>query len=55
VEVSKNGYIKLNMTHYYVGKFNVATSLYRVLKVTLYFSKNSLEIAIGGLVAAEVL
>ncbi len=48
-----SGCIKLDGTHYYTEKFNVALSLCRVLEITLYFSKSFLEAAIRGLAVAE--
>jgi len=49
VGVRKSRCIELDRTYYYIGKFNIAFSLYRVLGITLYFSKNFSK------VAAEVL
>ena len=42
-------------THCYTEKFNAALSLYRVLEVTLYFSKGFLETAVRGSAVAEAL
>jgi len=49
MQIGKSRCIELDRTHYYTGEFNVALSLYRVLKITLYFSKGFSE------VVAEVL
>ena len=43
MRIGKSGYIESNRTHCYTGKFNVALSLYKVLEVTLYFSKDFSE------------
>ena len=51
----KSGCIELDGTHCYTGKFNAALSLYRVLEVALYFSKDFLEVAAGESAVAEVL
>jgi len=48
VRIRKSKYIKLDRTCCCTGKFNAALSLYRVLRIALYFSE-SLE------AAAEVL
>ena len=53
--MNKSGYVELDVTHYYIRKFNMALSLYRVLEVTLYFSKSFLETAAEEFVAAETL
>jgi len=45
----------LDGTHCYTGKFNAALSMYRVLEVALYFSKDFLEVAAGESAVAEVL
>jgi len=39
----KSGYVKLDKTHCYTGKFNMALSLCRVLEVALYFSESFSE------------
>ena len=44
-QIRKSGCIKLNWTHYYIGKFNTTLSLCGVLEVTLYFSKGFSEAA----------
>ena len=46
--------VELNWTHYCTEKFNVALSLYRVLGVTLYFSKGFLKAAVRGSAVAKV-
>ena len=45
MKIRKNRCIKSNRTHCCIGKFNVALSLYKVLRVTLYFSKDFSETA----------
>ena len=55
MKIGKSRYIKSNRTHCYTGKFNTALSLYKVLEVTLYFSKGFLEAATRGLAVAKVL
>jgi len=45
MRIRKSGYIELDWTRCYVGKFNTALSLYEVLEVALYFSKGFLEAA----------
>ena len=55
MRIEKSRCIELNGTHCYTGKFNVALSLCRVLKVTLYFSKDFSEVAARVLVVAEAL
>ena len=47
--------IKLDRTHCYIEKFNIAFSLYEVLRVTLHFSENFLEATIEESVATEIL
>ena len=54
IRIWKSGYIELNRTHCCIGEFNVTLSLYRVLKVALYFSKDFLEAAAGISAVAEV-
>ena len=44
MRIGKSKYIKLNRTHCYIEKFNMALSLCRVLGVTLYFSKSFLKV-----------
>jgi len=46
VRVQKSRYIKKYETYCYIGKFNIALSLYKVLKVTFYFFENFLEVAV---------
>ena len=41
--IRKSGCIELDRTHCYIGKFNMALSLCRVLEITLYFSKGFSE------------
>ena len=53
MRIRKSGCIELDQTHYCTENFNMALSLYRVLEVTLYFSKGFLEAAAGGLAVAE--
>ena len=48
MKIRKSRYIESNGTHYCIGKFNTVLSLYRVLRVTLYFSESFSEIAVGG-------
>ncbi len=38
VRIRKSRYVESDGTCYYIEKFNMALSLYRVLEVTLYFS-----------------
>ena len=45
VRIRKSKCIELDGAHFYTRKFNVALSLYRVLGITLYFSKSFLEAA----------
>ena len=47
--------IELNWTCCYIGKFNAALSLCRVLGVALYFSEGFLETAAGVLAVVEAL
>ena len=53
MRIRKSRCIELNQTHYCTGKFNVAPSLCRVLRVTLYFSKGFSEAAAGVSAVAE--
>ena len=55
VRVQKSKYIELNRTYCYTMKFNIALSLYKVLKITLYFSKDFSKANIGRSTATEVL
>ena len=55
VRIRKSRYVESDGTCYYIEKFNMALSLYRVLEVTLYFSKSFLETAAEEFVAAETL
>jgi len=54
MRIRKSRYVESDRTHCYIGKFNVALSLYRVLGVALYFSKSFSEAAARGSVVAEV-
>ena len=45
MRIRKSRCVKLNWTYCYIGKFNMTLSLYRVLGVTLYFSKDFSEAA----------
>ena len=40
----KSECIEFDETHYYIRKFNIVLNLYKILKITLYFSKNFLEV-----------
>jgi len=56
MQVQNSRYVKLDKTYYYIGKFNMVLSLYRVLRIAFYFSKNFLKFAaIRILVATKVL
>ena len=55
VRIGKSRYIELNRTCCCIEKFNVVLSLYKVLEITLYFSKSFLEAATRGLVVAKAL
>ena len=55
MRIRKNRYIELDRAHYCIGKFNAVLSLYGVLGVALYFSKDFSEVAARVLVVAEVL
>jgi len=58
VGVRKSKYIKYiesDKTCYYIGKFNVAFSLYKVLRVALYLFKGFLEVTAKVLVATKIL
>ena len=43
MQIGKSRYIELDRTHCYIGKFNIAFSLCRVLGVALYFSEGFSE------------
>ena len=43
IRIRKSRCVESDGTHYCIGKFNVALSLCKVLRVTLYFSKGFLE------------
>ena len=53
MRIGKSKYVELDGTCCCIGKFNITLSLYRVLRVALYFSKNFLKIAVRAV--AEVL
>ena len=55
VRIKMSRYVELNRAHYCTGKFNIVLSLCRVLRVTLYFSKGFLKVAVRGLAVAKVL
>ena len=55
MRIGKSGCVESDRTHYCIEKFNVALSLYKVLEVTFYFSKNFSEVAARGSVVAKVL
>jgi len=55
VRIEKSRYIELNRTCCCIEKFNVVLSLYRVLRINLYFSKGFLKAVTRGLVVAEAL
>ena len=55
MQIGKSRCIELDRTHCCTGKFNVALSLCRVLRITLYFSKGFSEAAAGVLAVAEAL
>ena len=55
MRIRKSGYIESNRTHCCTGKFNMALSLYRVLEVTLYFSKSFSEATSRELAVTKVL
>ena len=43
IRIRKSEYIELDGTYYYIGKFNIALSLCRVLEVAFYFSEGFSE------------
>ena len=55
MQIGKSKYIELDGTYCYTRKFNVALSLYRVLGVTLCFSKSFLEVAVRKLAVVKAL
>jgi len=55
MRIRKSRCIKSNKTYCCIGKFNAALSLYEVLGVALYFSKDFSEAAVGRSVVTEVL
>ena len=55
MRIRKSGYIELDGTCCCTGKFNMALSLCRVLRVTFYFSKGFLEVTAGISAVTEAL
>ena len=55
MRIRKSGYIESDGTYYCTGKFNTTLSLYKVLRITLYFSKGFSKAAAGKSVVAVVL
>ena len=55
IGIRKSRCVESDRTHYYIGKFNIALSLYGVLEVTLYFSKSFSEVATRGSAVAKAL
>ena len=55
MRIRKSRYVESNGTYCCTEKFNIALSLYRVLRVAFYFSKDFLEVAVRVLAVAEVL
>ena len=53
MRVGKSRCVESNQTHCCTGEFNATLSLYRVLGVALYFSKDFLETAAGVSAVAE--
>jgi len=53
MRIRKSRCIESDGTCCHIGKFNVALSLYRVLKVTFYFSEDFLEATTRVLAVAE--
>jgi len=53
MRIKKSRCVELDQTHYYTRKFNTALSLYRVLGIALYFSKDFSEAATRRSVVAE--
>ena len=55
MRIRKSRCVESDGTHCCTGKFNVALSLCRVLRVTLYFSGGFLKVTAGVSVVTEVL
>jgi len=55
MRIRKSRYIELDRTHFYIKKFNMAFSLYRVLEITFYLFKDFSEEAVERLAATEAL
>jgi len=55
MRIRKSRYVESNWTRCYTEKFNTALSLYRVLRITLYFSKGFSEVAARVSAVAEAL
>ena len=55
MRIRKSRFIESDRTRCCTGKFNMALSLCKVLKDTLYFSKGFSEVVARGLAVAEVL
>ena len=55
MRIRKSRCIESDKTHYFTERFNMVLSLYRVLGITLYFSKNFSEATVKGLAVAEAL
>ena len=55
MRIRKSKYVESNRTCCYIGKFNMAFSLYRVLEVVLYFSKVFSKVTVRELAVAKVL
>jgi len=55
MKIRKSRCIESDGTHCCTRKFNMALSLYRVLKIALYFSKSLLEVAARGSAVAIAL
>ena len=55
MRIRKSRCIELDRTHCYIVKFNIALSLCKVLRITLYFSESFSEAAARGLAVAVVL
>jgi len=53
IQIRKSKCVESDGTHCCTGKFNMAFSLYKVLEVTLYFSKSFSKIAAKGSAVAE--
>ena len=53
MRIRKSRCVKLDRTHYCIGKFNIVLSLCGVLEITLYFSESFLKAAAKVLAVAE--